>query len=280
MIATLALALTLGSPLVSPPRAWVDDEALAAVEALRSDFQEAMDAFWKAYGETPEEERSEFLANDRPDPDEYAQLFLDLAREHPATEAAAGSYSWVVQNAQDEDVVGKALKTLLDAHIESPEIARITGTLERRLGDGVPYLTKILEASPDETVRGQACYSLGKNLLSQASMTRRLGPMSDEEREVYRSNLGSAFERILAGDADATEKEAEEYFERVIVDFPDGEHWRGTLAQAAEGDLFQIRNLGTGMVAPDIEGEDIEGVPFKLSDYRGKVVVLDFWGHW
>ena len=35
-----------------------------------------------------------------------------------------------------------------------------------------------------------------------------------------------------------------------------------------------------GMLAPEIEGEDLDGVPFKLSDYRGKVVVLDFWGHW
>jgi hypothetical protein len=24
----------------------------------------------------------------------------------------------------------------------------------------------------------------------------------------------------------------------------------------------------------------MDGVPFKLSDYRGKVVVVDFWGHW
>jgi Tol biopolymer transport system component len=35
-----------------------------------------------------------------------------------------------------------------------------------------------------------------------------------------------------------------------------------------------------GSVAPEIEGEDIDGEPFKLSDYRGKVVVLDFWGDW
>ena len=35
-----------------------------------------------------------------------------------------------------------------------------------------------------------------------------------------------------------------------------------------------------GDPAPEIVGEDIEGVSFKLSDYRGKVVVLDFWGHW
>jgi hypothetical protein len=35
-----------------------------------------------------------------------------------------------------------------------------------------------------------------------------------------------------------------------------------------------------GMTAKEIEGEDIDGQRFKLSDYRGKVVLLDFWGHW
>jgi cytochrome oxidase Cu insertion factor (SCO1/SenC/PrrC family) len=38
--------------------------------------------------------------------------------------------------------------------------------------------------------------------------------------------------------------------------------------------------LQVGRVAPEIEGEDIDGEKFKLSDYRGKVVLLDFWGNW
>jgi hypothetical protein len=32
--------------------------------------------------------------------------------------------------------------------------------------------------------------------------------------------------------------------------------------------------------APDIVGKDLDGKPLKLSDYRGKVVLLDFWGNW
>jgi hypothetical protein len=40
------------------------------------------------------------------------------------------------------------------------------------------------------------------------------------------------------------------------------------------------QGLSISQLAPDIEGEDLDGVKFKLSDYRGKVVVLDFWGHW
>ncbi len=38
--------------------------------------------------------------------------------------------------------------------------------------------------------------------------------------------------------------------------------------------------LCAGTVAPEIDGEDIDGASFKLSDYRGKVVLLSFWGHW
>jgi cytochrome oxidase Cu insertion factor (SCO1/SenC/PrrC family) len=35
-----------------------------------------------------------------------------------------------------------------------------------------------------------------------------------------------------------------------------------------------------GQIAPEIEGDDIDGKHFKLSDYRGKVVLLDFWATW
>lgn len=38
--------------------------------------------------------------------------------------------------------------------------------------------------------------------------------------------------------------------------------------------------LEIGCVAPDIEASDLDNVVFKLSDYRGRVVVLDFWGDW
>jgi glutathione peroxidase-family protein len=30
----------------------------------------------------------------------------------------------------------------------------------------------------------------------------------------------------------------------------------------------------------EITGEDIDGEEFALSDYEGKVIMLDFWGHW
>jgi len=35
-----------------------------------------------------------------------------------------------------------------------------------------------------------------------------------------------------------------------------------------------------GHVAPDFKATDVDGLPFALSDYRGRVVVMDFWASW
>ncbi len=45
----------------------------------------------------------------------------------------------------------------------------------------------------------------------------------------------------------------------------------------------QCRNLVSSLVgkpAPKLEAEGIDGTPFKLTDMKGRVVVLDFWASW
>ena len=49
------------------------------------------------------------------------------------------------------------------------------------------------------------------------------------------------------------------------------------LGEAAKVELYVIRHLSVGNKAPEIEGGDQDGKRFKLSDYRGKVVLLYFW---
>jgi len=39
-------------------------------------------------------------------------------------------------------------------------------------------------------------------------------------------------------------------------------------------------SIAVGTFAPEIVGQDVTGKPIKLSDYRGKVVMLDFFGNW
>lgn len=54
------------------------------------------------------------------------------------------------------------------------------------------------------------------------------------------------------------------------------------LADFPELKVTPSGNEGTsvGDTAPDIAGTDSDGKEFKLSEYRGKLVMLDFWGDW
>ena len=53
-----------------------------------------------------------------------------------------------------------------------------------------------------------------------------------------------------------------------------------TYADWVKNRLYVMEHLKVGAVSPDIVGKDLDAVDFKLSDYRGKVVLLDFWGYW
>ena len=62
--------------------------------------------------------------------------------------------------------------------------------------------------------------------------------------------------------------------------YPDVHVGQGMLAALARSELDEIHSLSVGNIAPEIAGEDTDGQPMQLSDYRGKVVVLTFWGNW
>lgn len=54
----------------------------------------------------------------------------------------------------------------------------------------------------------------------------------------------------------------------------------GTFADA-EADLMRsIRHATVGSTVPDLTGSGMDGVEESLSDYRGRVVLLDFWATW
>jgi peroxiredoxin len=51
-------------------------------------------------------------------------------------------------------------------------------------------------------------------------------------------------------------------------------------ADTVRGAEFMIRSLAVGRVAPEIAGYDLDGQPFRLSEYRGRIVTLIFSGNW
>ena len=47
-----------------------------------------------------------------------------------------------------------------------------------------------------------------------------------------------------------------------------------------DGIIKQLENVQIGKVAPEFSLPDTAGVSVSLSDFRGKYVLLDFWGTW
>ena len=233
-----------------------DDDPEEQLQELIDEFDDAMNAFMELYRAAPDDQARQKLYEERyPDAADHAEGFLDFAAEYGGTEHAARALIWVVQKVQGE-VRREATKILLVDHRASESMVQLCQAVQ---DDGDPAMTEavrgLLTTSPHAKVRGQACFTL-------AYHAKRSAQQSAGERR----------EKLMA--------EFEELMERICVEFADLPHYNGTLGEAAESELFELRNLQIGQVAPEIEGEDLDGVPFKLSDYRGKVVVLDFWGHW
>jgi hypothetical protein len=121
-----------------------------------------------------------------------------------------------------------------------------------------PGVERLLRAVRDRATKDEAkataTLSLAKHLKQRAE-----GAASGQAAEAAK----------LSREAEALFTEVAEKYAKV-----------GDLAETAKNELFELRFLSVGKTAPDIEGEDGDGKKFKLSDYRGKVVVLDFWAGW
>ena len=144
----------------------------------------------------------------------------------------------------------------------------------------------MLSQGPTREARGYACLSLAWYLATKRSVAQdawfdRPAKRPFDSYSVARLHP-SFFEYIHGADAQALYDESERLLERTIAEFGDLKSPRRTqpLGQIAKSSLYELRNLSVGRIAPDIDGKDVDGVTFKLSDYRGKVIVLTFSGNW
>jgi hypothetical protein len=143
------------------------------------------------------------------------------------------------------------------------------------------FLRAVLEKSPHHDVQGIACLSLA-HFLSNRLQRRALLHVEPQLAKEFADLFGAEYLAELQRQDRATaEREVEGFFEQAAqkygdVKLPDGR----TVAEQAAAELFEVRHLSVGKEAPDIVGSDQDGQEFKLSDYRGKVVLLDFWSEY
>lgn len=82
--------------------------------------------------------------------------------------------------------------------------------------------------------------------------------------------------KSLGEDADLMRKRLT-YLRKAIIQSSDVELGGTSVAKVAEDELYVIRFLSKGRVAPDLAGNNSAGRPLRLSDHIGKVIVLMFW---
>ncbi len=183
-----------------------------------------------------------------PDGKAFGVRALALADRYSGDECLS-VLTFAATNFDDADTVKFAIERVLRDHLESEGIVELldkSRSFQRLLGRKETHdlLSKVLADNPHPLPRAHALV-----LMSQATMRGR--------------------ELTLTGVDDA----------RALL-IQAGELAKGTpLAERIRRmrSKDQPRLPGSEV---DISGEDMDGVAFKLSDYRGKVVLLDFWGFW
>jgi len=226
----------------------------------------------------------------------YARA-LGLASDHPHDTAAVDALVWVVYQGQPPERE-TALKRIIGDHIRNPRLKpALSDVSMRRVNmnqDSPLYesmLRSVMETNPDRETQGLACFRLGQLLRLRADALQRLEQFPTYYRRVYeRYGLGpEEMQQLRLRTPEDLNMEAEKLFERTIKEFPHVEDLfypgrddvsLGTLEDGARKELYELRHLAVGRVAPEVEGEDVDGRPMKLSDHRGKVSVIVFWGTW
>ncbi|HEV3341453.1 MAG TPA: hypothetical protein VG125_13880 [Pirellulales bacterium] len=267
----------LGVALVAAPLSWAFDEApkkkppaKEAAPAKEDDEKSVADQIQTVQTEFIKKQR-DVIARYRATEDdaerqkilaEYSALQTDLidkyaaiVEKHPDDEA---SFTALQQLISSPEHAAKATALLLKHHLGNDQI----GTLCLQLGmqgmkDAEPLVRAVAEKSKNHDAKGLAFLGLGQMLLAASNEDG----LDDAKRDELRG-------------------QAKEALKTVVESYPDVDAFRRKAGDWAGTVLFEAEHLAVGVQVPDLAGEDLEGEEFKLSDYRGKVVFLDFWAHW
>lgn len=94
-----------------------------------------------------------------------------------------------------------------------------------------------------------------------------------------------ALASVVQGTTEVRQAEAATLYEEFVAKYDGSEDYyfadiEKALNESARTALQEIRSRGLGKPAPEIDGVDLAGQGMKLSEQRGKVVLLSFWATW
>ena len=228
---------------------------------MKKQYNDAQSKFFEAARDGKELDMSRHPAK------EFLPKFRSYAEKHSGTPEAVPALVWMLENTPraggNEKATKWAIERLSKDHAAD---GAITDALQN-----MRYMAYSVD--PDLLVAFyQRVIDTNKDKEAQAFATFNLAFTFYE-----RSSQGGGILQALTGKGDSKKDKAkaEKLFRKVVKDYEDTK-----AAKLADRFIFEMDHLQIGMKAPDIVGKDVEGKEIKLSQFEGRVVVIDFWGYW
>ena len=282
LLVALAMAPIAGE--ATSPNQFKSATLTEQFRALLHDFRTAAASYFSS---TNDAERQSIVAR----VDQATVQLLDLVEKNPKEPFAVEALTQIVTQEYwlnhhtshpgwgEMSPQARAIGLLLRDHLQSDQLIETC----KRVNFGFrqeceTFLRTVLARNPHRDVQGAACVRLAQLL---AGRVEKLNLFQDQPALVrrYEELFGKEYIDTLRGcDRANVMEEAEAFYEQAIEQYDDVKlPYNETVGDVARTDLFEIRHLTVGRVAQEIEGLDQDGQPFKLSAYRGKVVLLYGW---
>ena len=233
-----------------------EPSARETLDALHLRFAQAQQKFDQPYFQArTDEEREKIILDPAQDPIPlFVPRYVEFAEQFPGSAEAVEAWIFAFEagsrSTRCTDSVHAAVDALIDSYRAHPALI-----------DSIPLIHHV--GPTDE------CLRLLRSLAD---------PSSSREVRAYAEYGLARLEMLLP---DPSLEVIRNRLQRIATEWGElAYHEDQTLGDRVDADLFELDHLSVGTVAPEIVGHDLDGETMRLSDYRGQVVLLRFWGSW
>ena len=222
--------------------------------------------------------------------DKYAGQIIELAKADPTDRGGSRMLTQLVQMTRNAKVRNQAMNTMLEIAKKDPAGDSSFQMLMTLVTGPAPLIPPMIKTEAQSLLvanfgnsekMGDFAMSMARAPANKENVKLLRDLIKDSKFDTVKGPATYALGKMLVG-SKTTKDEGMMLIKSIPVKFKDVKvnGGRRSLAKMVEGEIFELERLQTGMQVPNIEAEDVDGVKFNLTDYKGKVVVIDFWGDW
>ena len=256
---------------LASPAGRADEKPSKAAEELKkleAEYKAALAEFAKEVRAAKSDEERQKLRDEKSPNPKFFKQFFDIAEKNAKDPCAIDALALALRasggpRAGKENDFNKVIALLEKDHLKSEGILKVVRGLGGALDDpSIEFLRNVLANNPSRRVQARACEALAQCFAQRVEVAGEL-KADAELRGALEKALGKEFVEKLASGVDGFKKAGEGY---------------AKASKEKYADVFP--DLSVGKTAPEVISQDLDGKKVKLSDLRGKVVVLDIWATW